>query len=89
MQVARLGLVSDVDLALSAAPVQAVSGRGDGVLSTAGSTVQVVVAVPAGDAADVLAAIGGRGLVVVVRSSVDDAAATGSDAGTGPAGPTG
>ncbi|WP_299952237.1 SAF domain-containing protein [uncultured Modestobacter sp.] len=79
----------DVDLALSAAPVQAVSGRGDGVLSTAGSTVQVVVAVPAGDAADVLAAIGGRGLVVVVRSSVDDAAGTGPDAGTGPAGPTG
>jgi hypothetical protein len=73
----------DVDLVLSRAPVQAVTGRGDGVLSTATTTVQVVIAVPAEDAAAVLGAIGGRGLVVVVRSSVDD----GVDGGA--AGPTG
>jgi hypothetical protein len=66
---ARTG--GDVDLVVAAAPVQAVTGRGDGVLSSATSTVQVVVAVPAGAAADVLGAVGGRGLVVVVRDSVD------------------
>jgi hypothetical protein len=60
-----------VDLVVSAAPVQAVSGRGEGVLSTATTTVQVVVSVPAERAAGVLATIGGRGLVVVVRSDVD------------------
>lgn len=53
------------------APVQALSGRTDGVLSTPTTTVQVVVAVPAGEAADVLASIGGRPLVVVVHGSVD------------------
>ncbi|MGY5882765.1 SAF domain-containing protein [Modestobacter lacusdianchii] len=82
----------DVDLVLSGAPVQAVTGRGDGVLSTAGTTVQVVVSVPADDAAEVLAAIGGRGLVVVVRATVDDATGRAGDAttgGAGPAGPTG
>lgn len=67
----------DVDLVVEAAPVQAVTGRGDGVLSTATTTVQVVVAVPAGDAAGVLAGIGGRGLVVVVRDTVDGAGPTG------------
>ena len=72
----------EVDLVVPAAPVQAVTGRGDGVLSTSTTTVQVVVAVAAEDAADVLGAIGGRGLVVVVRNSVDAA-------GTTPAGPTG
>ena len=82
----------DVDLVVSAAPVQTVTGRGDGVLSTATTTVQVVVAVAAEDAADVLAAIGGRGLVVVVRESVDADAELPADAtpaGAGPAGPTG
>jgi hypothetical protein len=83
----------DVDLVVSAAPVQTVTGRGDGVLSTATTTVQVVVAVAAEDAADVLAAIGGRGLVVVVRESVDADAellpADATPAGAGPAGPTG
>jgi SAF domain-containing protein len=89
----------DVDLVVSAAPVQAVTGRGDGVLSTATTTVQVVVAVAGQDAADVLGAIGGRGLVVVVRESVDAGAAggsaptaggpTGSPTGSSPAGPTG
>jgi hypothetical protein len=53
------------------APVQAVSGRSAGVLSSATTTVQVVVAVGAEDAAGILAAIGGRPLVVVVHSSVD------------------
>jgi hypothetical protein len=77
-----------VDVVVSAAPVQAVTGRGDGVLSTATTTVQVVVAVAAEDAADVLGAIGGRGLVVVVRDSVDADGAV-SPAGTSPAGPTG
>ena len=82
----------DVDLVVSAAPVQAVTGRGDGVLSSAASTVQVVVAVAAEDAADVLGAIGGRGLVVVVRDSVDahDAVDVArGPGGTTPAGPTG
>jgi hypothetical protein len=77
-----------VALVVSAAPVQAVTGRGDGVLSTATTTVQVVVAVAAEDAADVLGAIGGRGLVVVVRDSVDAGGAV-SPSGTSPAGPTG
>ena len=53
------------------APVQAISGRSEGVLSTPTTTVQVVVAVAADDAADLLASIGGRPLVVVVHDSVD------------------
>ncbi|MGY1652089.1 SAF domain-containing protein [Geodermatophilus sp. SYSU D01119] len=56
------------------ATVQAVSGRAEGVLSTATTTVQVVVGVPAADAAAVLGSIGGRPLVVVVHGSVDGAA---------------
>jgi hypothetical protein len=56
-------------------PLQAVSGRADGVLSTPTTTVQVVVAVPAGSASDVLAAVGGRPLVVVVHGQVDGTAA--------------
>ena len=77
------------------APVQAVSGRSEGMLSTPTTTVQVVVAVSAGQAPDVLAAIGGRPLVVVVHDTVDLAptragppAGTGVDP-TGPAGPAG
>lgn len=62
-----------VSLVVEAAPVQALSGRSDGVLSTPTTTVQVVVAVPAAEAPDVLAAIGGRPLVVVVRDSVEAA----------------
>lgn len=53
------------------ATVQAVAGRTDGVLSTPTTTVQVVVAVPEEDAAEVLSSIGGRPLVVVVHDSVD------------------
>lgn len=62
---------SDVTLVVSHAPVQAISGRSDGVLSAATTAVQVVVAVAAEDAPDVLAAVGGRPLVVVVHDSVD------------------
>jgi hypothetical protein len=85
----------DVDRVVSGAPVQAVSGRGDGVLSTATTTVQVVVSVPADDAADVLGLIGGRGLVVVVRDPADTGGDSGDAGGQGaagtsaPAGPTG
>ncbi|MGY1641321.1 SAF domain-containing protein [Geodermatophilus sp. SYSU D00703] len=57
---------------VEAAPVQAVSGRSEGVLSTATTTVQVVVSVPTDEAPEVLEAIGGRPLVVVVHESVDD-----------------
>ncbi len=62
-----------VTLVVGAAPVLAVSGRTEGVLSTATTTVQVVVAVPGDEAPDVLGAIGGRPLVVVVRGSVESA----------------
>jgi hypothetical protein len=66
-----------VTLVVRKAPVQGISGRSEGVLSTPTTAVQVVVAVAADDAADVLAAIAGRPLVVVVRDSVevDDVAA--------------
>jgi hypothetical protein len=56
------------------APVQALSGRTDGVLSTPTTTVQVVVSVAEEEAAQVLAAIGGRRLVVVVHESVEGGA---------------
>jgi hypothetical protein len=62
-----------VVLVVAAAPVQAISGRTEGVLSTATTTVQVVVSVPADQAPAVLGAIGGRPLVVVVHGSVDGA----------------
>lgn len=94
-----------VTLVVRSAPVQALSGRSEGVLSTPTTAVQVVVAVAADDAADVLAAIAGRPLVVVVHESVDgdevEAGTVGSraSAGTGtpsagatssaPAGPAG
>ncbi len=63
-----------VALVVAAAPVQAVSGRTEGVLSTATTTVQVVVSVPVDQAPVVLEAIGGRPLVVVVHGWVDVAA---------------
>jgi hypothetical protein len=59
-----------VILVVGGAPVQAISGRTDGVLSAPTSTVQVVVSVPADAASAVLAAIGGRPLVVVVHEGV-------------------
>ena len=64
---------SAVTPVVAQAPVLAVTGRPEGVLSTPTTTVQVVVSVPAGAAPDVLAAIGGRPLVVVVHTSVEAA----------------
>jgi hypothetical protein len=89
-----------VTVVVRRATVQAISGRSEGMLSTPTTTVQVVIAVPAAQAPDVLAAVGGRPLVVVVHDSVDvdvDADAGRSDEGAGsagattssPAGPTG
>jgi SAF domain len=70
------------------APVQAVSGRSQGVLSTPTTTVQVVVSVSADRAPAVLGAIGDRRLVVVLRDGVD--VTGGTDLPASPtAGPTG
>jgi len=80
---------SDVTLVVSHAPVQDISGRSEGVLSAATTAVQVVVAVAAEDAPDVLAAVGGRPLVVVVHESVDADGESESGARTGVAGSTG
>ncbi|WP_104530121.1 SAF domain-containing protein, partial [Blastococcus saxobsidens] len=66
--------IGSVTLVVGGVPVQAVSGSSEGVLSTPTTTVQVVVSVPADEAADVLAAIAGRPLVVVVHESVVDPA---------------
>ena len=60
-----------VTLVVRKATVQAITGRSEGVLSTPTTAVQVVVAVPAGRADDVLTSIAGRPLVVVVHDSVD------------------
>jgi hypothetical protein len=60
-------------LVVADAPVQDLSGRAQGVLATPTTTVQVVVSVPADQAANVLDSIGGRPLVVVVHDSVDSA----------------
>ena len=75
-----------VTLVVGSAPVQAVSGRTDGVLSSAATTVQVVVSVAADSADDVLAAIAGRPLVVVVRASVDAVPSTTAAPTTGAGG---
>jgi hypothetical protein len=78
-----------VTLVVRKAPVQAISGRSEGVLSTPTTAIQVVVAVASDDAPDVLAAIAGRPLVVVVHDSAD-ATSTVPEAGRVPAaGPTG
>ena len=78
-----------VTLVVRGAPVQAISGRSEGVLSTPTTAIQVVVGVAADDAPAVLAAIAGRPLVVVVHDSAD-AASGRARAGTAPAaGPTG
>jgi hypothetical protein len=71
------------------APVAAVSGRSQGVLSTPTTAIQVVVSVAADDAPDVLAAIAGRPLVVVVHGSADAGSGV-PEAGQAPTtGPTG
>jgi len=68
------------------ATVQAVSGRAQGVLSAPTTTVQVVVSVRSAQAPDVLAAVGGRPLAVVLHEGVD----SDSDSADGvPSGPTG
>jgi hypothetical protein len=70
------------------------------VLSTPTTAIQVVVAVPADRAGDVLASIAGRPLVVVVHDSVDAGSEDGvaevprpadgsAPATSAPAGPTG
>jgi hypothetical protein len=74
-----------VGLVVGGAPVQSVTGRTEGVLSTPTTTVQVVVSVPAGSAPDLLASVGGRPLVVVVHE--DDGAEVGPPVVGRPAGP--
>jgi hypothetical protein len=60
------------------------------VLSTPTTAIQIVVAVPADDAPDVLGAIAGRPLVVVVHDWVDADSVTAEAGQTTPAaGPTG
>jgi hypothetical protein len=64
-----------VGLVVAGAPVQSVTGRTEGVLSTPTTTIQVVLSVPSGSAPDLLASVGGRPLVVVVHEE------SGADAG--------
>jgi SAF domain len=84
-----------VTLVVRNATVQAIAGRSDGVLSTPTTAVQVVVAVPADRADEVLTSIAGRPLVVVVHDSVDAAGeaaevpAPATVPPSAPAGPTG
>ena len=78
--------VGRVALVVGGAPVQALSGSTDGVLSTPSTTVQVVVGVAPDEAADVLATIAGRPLVVVVHPPGTAAADPSATAGaTSPA----
>lgn len=53
-------------LVLAAAPVQAVDGEDEGVLSSAGGLRQIVVSVPSAEAGELLAAIAGRDLALAV-----------------------
>jgi hypothetical protein len=78
-----------VTLVVRNATVQEITGRTAGVLSTPTTAVQVVVAVPAGRADDVLSSIAGRPLVVVVHDSVDAAGGEEAEVPAPPAGPTG
>ena len=71
------------------APVAAISGRSDGVLSTPTTAIQVVVSVAADDAPDVLAAIAGRPLVVVVHDSAGAGSGVAAAGQPPAAGPTG
>jgi hypothetical protein len=67
-----------VTLVVEEATVQETPQRAEGVLSTPTTTVQVVISVRADEAAEVLGAIAGRPLVVVLHESVD---ADGADSG--------
>lgn len=84
-----------VALVVAGAPVQEISGRAAGVLSAPTATVQIVVSVPADSAAQVLGAIGGRPLAVVVHPSVEEEPGSSSGGVAAstvaplPAGPTG
>ena len=60
-----------VSLVVEEATVQETPERAEGVLSTPTTTVQVVISVRADEAAEVLGAIAGRPLVVVLHESVD------------------
>jgi hypothetical protein len=71
------GSAPAVTAVLQGVPVQAVSGRAEGVLSTPTTSVQVVVSLPADRVAGVLSAIGGRPLAVAVHDSVDALGPTG------------
>jgi hypothetical protein len=75
------GVAPTASAVLAGVPVQAVSGRSQGVLSTPTTTVQVVVSLPADRVQGVLTAVGGRPLAVVVHDSVD-----GAGVATGPTG---
>ena len=78
-----------VSLVVRRAPVQAISGRSEGVLSTPTTAIQVVIGVAAGEAPDVLGAIAGRPLVVV-HESVDAGVGAGTAGATSvPTGPAG
>lgn len=67
-----------VEVVVQGAVVQEISGRSDGALSVGAATVQVVISVPAEQAEEVFAAIGGRDLVLSVRTDITD----GEDAAT-------
>lgn len=67
-----------VEVVVEGAVVQEISGRSDGALSVGAATVQVVISVPAEQAREVFAAIGGRELVLSVRTDLTD----GEDSGT-------
>ena len=69
---ARISAAAGVVPVLHGVPVQAVSGRSDGVLSAPTTAVQVVVSLPADRVPEVLSAIGGRPLAVAVHDAVDD-----------------
>ena len=72
---------SPVTLVAAGVTVQELSARSSGVLSAPTATVQVVVSVPEERAAQVLGAISGRSLAVVVHQSVGD-----QNADAGPSG---
>ncbi len=59
-------------LVLAAAPVQAVDGQSQGVLSSSGSQRQIVVSVPSAEAGSLLAAIAGRELALAILDDLTE-----------------
>lgn len=59
-------------LVLAAAPVQAVDGQSQGVLSSSGSLRQIVVSVPSAQAGSLLAAIAGRELALAILDDLTE-----------------